>query len=147
MALVEISAGVGMFTVVVLALVAIILGARSRLVVSGDVSITINDDPDHSVITTAGGKLLTGLADNKIFVSSAGGGGGTCAQCKVHGFEGGGDILATELSHISRGQAREGMRLSCQVNVKQDMKIELDELEVKMGRLRYFDARQELDPL
>ena len=125
MALVEISAGVGMFTVVVLALVAIILGARSRLVVSGDVSITINDDPDHSVITTAGGKLLNVLADNKIFVSSACGGGGTCAQCKVHVFEGGGDILATELSHISRGQAREGMRLSCQVNVKQDMKIEV----------------------
>ena len=125
MALVEISAGVGMFTVVVLALVAIILGARSRLVASGDVSIMINDDPDRSVTTAAGGKLLNVLADNKIFVSSACGGGGTCAQCKVHVFEGGGDILATELSHITRGQAREGMRLSCQVNVKQDMKIEV----------------------
>ena len=125
MAVIEISAGVGMFTIVVLALVALILVARSRLVASGDVNILVNDDPDRSIITSAGGKLLNVLADNKIFVSSACGGGGTCTQCKVHVFDGGGDILPTELTHITRGEAREGMRLSCQVNVKQDMKIEV----------------------
>ena len=114
-----------MFTVVVLALVGLILVARSRLVASGDVNILVNDDPDKLIVTSAGGKLLNVLADNKIFVSSACGGGGTCAQCKVHVFDGGGDILPTELTHITRGEAREGMRLSCQVNVKQDMKIEV----------------------
>ena len=105
MALVEISAGVGMFTVVVLALVAIILGARSRLVVSGDVSITINDDPDHSVITTAGGKLLNVLADNKIFVSSACGGGGTSSSAGGFLAEGGG---GTARARGGGGAARAG---------------------------------------
>ena len=122
---IEITAGVGMFTVVVLALVALILFARSKLVASGNVDILINDDAERSVSVPAGGKLLNVLADNKIFVSSACGGGGTCAQCKVHVHEGGGDILPTELTHITRGQARDGMRLSCQVSVKQDMKIEV----------------------
>ena len=122
---IEITAGVGMFTVVVLALVALILFARSKLVASGNVDILINDDTERSVSVPAGGKLLNVLADNKIFVSSACGGGGTCAQCKVHVYEGGGDILPTELSHITKGQAREGMRLSCQVSVKQNMKIEV----------------------
>ena len=117
----EIVAGIGAFTVVVLALVVFILAARSKLVASGDVDITINDEKSISVPT--GGKLLNVLADNMIFVSSACGGGGTCAQCKVHVHEGGGDILATEEGHINRREAREGMRLSCQVNVKQDMKI------------------------
>jgi len=125
MNVIEITAGVGMFTVVVLALVALILSTRSKLVVSGNVNILINDDAAQSLSVPAGGKLLNTLADNKIFVSSACGGGGTCAQCKVHVYEGGGDILATELSHITKGQAREGMRLSCQVNVKQNMKIEV----------------------
>ena len=72
----------------------------------------------------AGGKLLGALADNGIFVSSACGGGGTCAQCKVRVLEGGGEILDTETGHINRKEAKEGYRLSCQVAVKQDMKIE-----------------------
>ena len=119
----EIISGVGMFTGVVLALVAVILVARSRLVPSGDVQILINDDESKALSVPAGGKLLNVLADNKVFVSSACGGGGTCAQCKVHIYEGGGDILQTETSHITKREAREGVRLSCQVNVKQDMKI------------------------
>ena len=123
--MVEISAGVGMFTGVVLFLVAIILVARSRLVASGNVNILINEDAEKAISVPTGGKLLNVLADNKVFVSSACGGGGTCAQCKVHVHEGGGDILATELEHISKREAREGMRLSCQVNVKQDMRIEV----------------------
>ena len=121
----EISAGVSMFTLVVLGLVAVILVARSRLVVAGDVRILINDAADRSVSTPAGGKLLNVLADNNIYVSSACGGGGTCAQCKVRVFEGGGDILATEQTYINRREAREGTRLACQVSVKQDMKIEV----------------------
>lgn len=115
--------GVGMFTAVVLALVAMILIARSRLVASGPVEIQINGE--KTVKVAAGGKLLNVLADEGIFVSSACGGGGTCAQCTVKIFEGGGDILPTELSHISKREAREGCRLSCQVAVKQDMKIEV----------------------
>ena len=121
----EIGAGVGMFTMVVLFLVGLILVARSRLVPSGDVNILINNDPDRSISVPTGGKLLNALADSQIFVSSACGGGGTCAQCKVHVHDGGGDILPTELEHITKGEAREGMRLSCQVSVKQDMKIDV----------------------
>jgi len=121
----EVISGVGMFTGVVLALVTIILVARSRLVPSGNVRILINDDESKALSVPAGGKLLNVLADNKVFVSSACGGGGTCAQCKVNIYEGGGDILSTETSHITKNEAREGVRLSCQVNVKQDMKIEV----------------------
>ena len=121
----EVISGVGMFTGVVLALVAIILVARSRLVPSGNVRILINDDESKALSVPAGGKLLNVLADNKVFVSSACGGGGTCAQCKVNIYEGGGDILQTETSHITKHEAREGVRLSCQVSVKQDMKIEV----------------------
>jgi len=119
----EIISGVGMFTGIVLALVAIILAARSKLVASGNVRILINNDESTAISVPAGGKLLNVLADNKVFVSSACGGGGTCAQCKVHVHEGGGDILPTETGHINKREAREGMRLSCQVNVKQDMNI------------------------
>jgi Na+-transporting NADH:ubiquinone oxidoreductase subunit F len=130
-ALTEIALGVGMFTAVVLMLVAVILAAKSKLVASGNVQLVINDQT--TIAVPAGGKLLGALADNQIFVSSACGGGGTCAQCKVRVFEGGGDILPTERTHITKGQAREGYRLSCQVGVKQDMKIEVphEALETK----------------
>ncbi len=121
----EILLGVTMFTTVVVALVIVILFAKSRLVASGNVNIIINDDPDKAISVPVGGKLLNVLADQKIFISSACGGGGTCAQCVVNVHEGGGDILATELSHITKREAREGVRLSCQVAVKQDMKIEV----------------------
>ena len=121
----EIGVGVLMFTGVVLALVCLILVAKSRLVQSGNVTIEINDDPERTISAPIGGKLLNVLADNKIFVSSACGGGGTCAQCKVVIDEGGGDILPTEKTHISPGEAREGVRLSCQVAVKRDMKVEV----------------------
>jgi Na+-transporting NADH:ubiquinone oxidoreductase subunit F len=119
----EVLIGVVMFTVVVLALVAVILVARARLVASGDVKVEINSQKTISV--PAGGKLLGALADAGVFVSSACGGGGTCAQCRVKVLEGGGEILATERAHINNREAREGCRLSCQVAVKQDMKIEV----------------------
>jgi len=122
----EITLGVVMFTGIIMALVAVILAARSQLVSSGSVHITINDDADKSINCNAGGKLLTALADQKIFVSSACGGGGTCGQCRVRVFEGGGDILPTEETHFNKRQVREGWRLSCQVPVKQDMTIEVE---------------------
>ena len=121
----EIFLGVLMFTVIVLVLVAIILFAKSKLVPSGNVNILINGEKEIEV--PVGGKLLNALADNKLFVSSACGGGGTCAQCKVKVFEGGGNILPTEKSHITKREAKEGERLSCQVTVKQDMKIEVED--------------------
>ena len=110
--------GVMMFTGIIIALVVMIVAARKQLVPSGDVKIEINGQKEISV--PAGGKLLNALASNGIFVSSACGGGGTCAQCKVHVLEGGGEILDTEKAHINKKQAREGCRLSCQVAVKQD---------------------------
>ena len=114
-----------MFSGVVLMLVGIILVARSKLVATGDVRILVNEDEERSLNIPAGGKLMNVLADNGIYVSSACGGGGTCAQCRVKVYEGGGDILDTEREHISRREARDGERLSCQVTVKQDMKIEV----------------------
>jgi Na+-transporting NADH:ubiquinone oxidoreductase subunit F len=123
----EIILGVGMFTLIVLILVAVIMVAKSKLVPQGDVEILINDDPSKKITTQPGTKLLNALANSGIFVSSACGGGGTCGQCRVHISEGGGEILPTERDHINRKEAREGCRLSCQVNVKQNMKIELEE--------------------
>jgi len=117
--------GVVMFIVIVIALVLLIVFARSKLVASGSVRIVINDDEENALTVPVGGKLVNALAGEKIFVSSACGGGGTCGQCTVKVFEGGGDILPTETSQISRKEAREGTRLSCQVPVKQDMRIEI----------------------
>ena len=123
----DIFLGVGMFTLMILALVLIILAAKSKLVATGDITIGINGDPKKAIKAQAGGKLLSVLAGKGIFLSSACGGGGSCGQCKVHIKSGGGEILPTELGHISKGEAREGCRLSCQVNVKTDMEIEVEE--------------------
>ncbi|WP_417346154.1 NADH:ubiquinone reductase (Na(+)-transporting) subunit F [Ferrimonas sp.] len=123
----EIVLGVTMFTAIVLVLVLVILFAKSKLVSSGDVMIKINDDADKSISTGAGDKLLGALAGNGIFISSACGGGGSCGQCRVKVHEGGGEILPTELDHISKREAKEGCRLACQVAVKSDMDIELPE--------------------
>jgi len=119
--------GIVMFTLTVLFLVMVILFARSRLVSSGDVTIEINGDPEKQVVVQAGGKLLNTLADKGIFLSSACGGGGTCAQCRCQVTDGGGSILSTEEGHFTRGEIREDWRLSCQVAVKQDMKIDIPE--------------------
>ena len=119
--------GVSMFTVIVLALVMVILFAKSKLVSSGDVTISINGDPEKAVTTAAGGKLLGALADQGIFIPSACGGGGTCGQCRVEVHSGGGDILPTESGHINKREAKAGCRLACQVAVKQDMDIELED--------------------
>ncbi|MDD5410103.1 MAG: NADH:ubiquinone reductase (Na(+)-transporting) subunit F [Methylobacter sp.] len=121
----EIALGIIIFTAFVIALVFVIIGAKSKLVAAGDVEILINDE--KKVHVPAGSKLLTALADNGLFVSSACGGGGTCGQCKVKVLSGGGEILPTELSHISKREAAEGERLSCQVTVKHDMNIEVED--------------------
>ena len=117
--------GVGMFTFTIVVLVCLLMLARRQLVATGDVAITVNGDPDKALQTTAGGTLLETLAANRIFIPSACGGKGSCGVCTVTVCEGGGAILPTETSHISRGEARDGVRLSCQVKVKQDMAIEL----------------------
>lgn len=117
--------GVALFTVVVMLLVGVILFARSMLVSSGNVAIEINGDPEKTIEVPAGGKLLNTLADQGIYLSSACGGGGTCAQCKCQIIDGGGSMLPTEEGHFTRGEARNNWRLSCQVAVKQDMKIEI----------------------
>lgn len=119
--------GVGMFTLIVLVLVLVILFAKSKLVPTGDITISINGDDDKSIVSSPGSKLLSVLAGSGVFVSSACGGGGSCGQCRVKIKSGGGDILPTELDHISKGEAREGERLACQVAVKTDMDIELPE--------------------
>lgn len=129
------------FTIFVLALVIMILGARAMLVASGDVNILINDE--KTITVPAGGKLLNVLSSEGIFLSSACGGGGTCAQCRCKVLEGGGDILATEKNHITNREAKEGERLSCQVAVKQDMKIEVPEeaFETKKWRCKVRSNR------
>jgi len=117
--------GVTMFTVMVLILVVIILYARSALVSTGDVHIEINGE--KTITVPAGGKLLQTLAEAKLFLPSACGGGGTCAQCKCIITAGGGSMLPTEEAHFTRRDAAEGWRLSCQVAVKQDLKIHVPE--------------------
>jgi len=117
---------VAVFVLMILAQVLVLLFAKAKLVASGDVTITINDDPDKALVTSAGSTLLNTLSANGIFIPSACGGKGTCGVCKVDVHDGGGALLPTETSHIGRGEARAGCRLSCQVKVKQDMKIELE---------------------
>jgi len=118
--------GVFFFIVIVVALVVVLVAAKSKLVNTDEVTIMINGDPDNSVKVPAGDTLLNALSAQKIFIPSACGGGGTCGVCKVHVHSGGGSILPTEVSHITRGEAREGCRLSCQVKVKGDMEIEVE---------------------
>ena len=115
--------GVLMFTAIILSLVAVILLARSRLVATGPVSIVINGAKTITVV--AGDKLLQTLAAQQLFLASACGGGGSCAQCKCIVSSGGGAMLPTEAAHFTPRQAADGWRLSCQTPVKQDLAIEV----------------------
>ena len=122
---IEVSLGVAMLTAVVVSLVGFLMIARRQLVATGDVTITVNGDAEKALQTSAGSTLLGTLADNQIFIPSACGGKGSCGVCKVKVLDGGGAILPTERSHISRGEVRDCVRLSCQVKVKQDLDIEI----------------------
>ena len=115
------------FMLVIVLLVVVLLYAQSKLVQSGEVSIVVNGDEDRPVLTSAGSSLLSTLSGRKIFLPSACGGGGTCAMCKCQVIEGGGDVLPTEVGHLSRKEQKEQVRLACQVKVKQDMKIQIPE--------------------
>ena len=113
------------FLTLVLLLVVILLTAKAKLSPSGPVTINVNGEKDMQV--SSGSTLLTTLGDNKLFLPSACGGGGTCVQCKCIVSDGGGAILPTEKPHFTRKEIAEGWRLGCQVKVKQDMKIEIPE--------------------
>src|SRR5690606_31647170 len=118
-------ASVVIFLLVILVLVAILLTAKAKLLPSGPVTLHINGEKDVEV--SSGNSLLSTLGNNKIFLPSACGGGGTCIQCKCRVLEGGGNILPTEEPHFTRKEIAEGWRLGCQVKVKQDMTIEVPE--------------------
>jgi Na+-transporting NADH:ubiquinone oxidoreductase subunit F len=119
----EVGLGMGLFTVIILILVFIILAARSRLVSTGNVKVIVNDERELAI--PVGGKLMQGLAEEGILIASACGGGGTCGQCRVQVLEGGGAILPTETSSINKRDAEDHYRLSCQVAVKQDMRVQV----------------------
>ena len=132
--MVTVTLGVAMFSFVIVSLVGLLMMARRQLVATGEVTITVNGDPEKALHMPAGGTLLGTLADSKLFVPSACGGKGSCGVCKVTVCDGGGAVLPTERSHLSRGEERSGVRLSCQVKVKQDMAIEIPP--------EVFDVRQ-----
>jgi Na+-transporting NADH:ubiquinone oxidoreductase subunit F len=120
-------AAIIVFTVVVIALISMLLAARKRLVPQGEVKIIVNGDSDNPLLVQPGSSLLTVLSDKNIFLPSACGGGGTCAMCECHIPVGGGDVLPTELNHLTRREAAEHKRLACQVKVRQDMEIQIPE--------------------
>ena len=121
----DIFLGVIAFTVSVNLMVIVILISRKFLIATGNVEIQLNEDPDRILQVQAGDKLLQTLANEEMFLSSACGGKGTCAQCKCIILEGGGAILPTEETHFTNHEKREGWRLSCQVSVKDNMKVQV----------------------
>ena len=118
-------ASIVVFLTITFLLVGMLLSVKARLMPSGPVKLFINGETDVEV--SSGSTLLTTLGDNKIFLPSACGGGGTCIQCKCIVKDGGGEILPTEAPHFSRREIAEGWRLGCQVKVKEDMVIEVPE--------------------
>lgn len=134
--LVAIVLAMAVLTISLLLLTAFLLGARKKFVPQGDIEIHINGGAANggkTLTTKPGGKLLGTLANSGIFLPSACGGGGTCAMCKCQVDEGGGEILPTELNHISRKQAQDNWRLSCQVNVRDtmDIRVPAEFMEIK----------------
>ena len=120
-------ASVLVFVIIILLLAMMLIYARKKLLPQGKVKIIINGKEDEPLEVEPGSSLLSTLADNNIFLPSACGGGGTCAMCKCTVLEGGGDVLPTELNHLSRKEVEEGVRLACQVKVRNDMKIQIPE--------------------
>jgi Na+-transporting NADH:ubiquinone oxidoreductase subunit F len=125
--LVVVGLSIALFTGVILTLVLVLMWAESKLVHKGDVKILINEDEEKSLKIPAGSTLLQTLLANKIYLPSACGGGGTCGVCKCKIFEGGGDLLPTERTHVTLKEAKDYWRLACQVKVREDMKIYVPE--------------------
>ncbi|MFL2859396.1 MAG: NADH:ubiquinone reductase (Na(+)-transporting) subunit F [Pontiellaceae bacterium] len=123
---------VGIFTILIMALVSILMLAAKKLVPQGFAKLSINDG-SKDIEVKPGASLLAALSDENIFLPSACGGGGTCAMCKCKVLEGGGELLATEAGSVTKAEAKEGVRLACQLKVKQDMKLEIEPeiLEIK----------------
>jgi Na+-transporting NADH:ubiquinone oxidoreductase subunit F len=115
---------IAFFLIVILLLVSLLLYARKKLLPQGKVKITINDEKVLEV--DPGSTLLSTLSNNKIFLPSACGGGGTCAMCKAQVLEGGGSILPTEKGYFTRKEIQNNYRLGCQVKVREDMKIHVE---------------------
>ncbi|MCO6491753.1 MAG: NADH:ubiquinone reductase (Na(+)-transporting) subunit F [Phaeodactylibacter sp.] len=118
---------VAVFSLVILALAFMLIYARKQLVPQGDVKIIVNGDEANPLLVQPGSSLLSALSDKSVFLPSACGGGGTCAMCECHVDEGGGDVLPTELNHLTRREVAEHKRLACQVKVRQDMRIRVPE--------------------
>lgn len=115
------------FSLVILAVSFMLIFANKQLVPQGDVKIIVNGDEENPMLVKPGASLLTALSDKSVFLPSACGGGGTCAMCECHVDEGGGDVLPTELNHLTRREVAEKKRLACQVKVRQDMRIRVPE--------------------
>ena len=115
------------FCGVILLLSYMLIYARKQLVPQGSVNVVVNGDTDNPLVVEPGSSLLTALSDKSVFLPSACGGGGTCAMCECHVHSGGGDVLPTEMNHLTRKEAAEGKRLACQVKVREDMEISIPE--------------------
>jgi len=118
---------VAVFSSVILALSFMLITARKKLVPQGSVQIVINGDKENPLEVQPGSTLLSVLSDKSVFLPSACGGGGTCAMCECHVDAGGGDVLPTEMNHMTRKEAAENLRLACQVKVREDMEIRIPE--------------------
>jgi Na+-transporting NADH:ubiquinone oxidoreductase subunit F len=115
------------FTAILMLMSFGLMTAQKKLVSQDDVRIIVNGNEDKPILVKPGSSLLSTLSNEKIFLPSACGGGGTCAMCECHIHEGGGDVLPTEMNHLTRKEAAEGKRLACQVKVRTDMRIEIPE--------------------
>ena len=122
---------------VVLLLVGALLLVESKVVIKGDRKIVINEDPDKSIQTPTGTTLLAALTQNNVLLPSACGGKGSCGVCKCKVTDGGRDILPTELAHLSRNEKLDNIRLSCQLKVKEDMKIRIPD---EIFNIKKYDA-------
>lgn len=116
---------IGIFSLIGLSLVIVIIFSSKVFVKQGNVKITINDDVKNQLETAPTGTLLATLASKNILVPSACGGGGTCAMCRVKVISGAGAVSPVEDGHLSRSEKKQGVRLACQVKVRDDMDIEV----------------------
>ena len=121
----EYISGVLIFTSIILILVLLLYVVEKYVVETSDCEVLINGDKDKSPTVSSGTNLLTALSNEGVFLPSACGGGGSCAMCKLKITEGGGDILPTELPHLTIKERKENVRLGCQVKIKNDLKIQI----------------------